>query len=105
MGARCKLLDKNKEYVRHSSGNDEEFTIFDALLESMIKQKEKKSSFHRLKNTIVSSKKLININLSLRDKPKTSGNKKNNFKKALCKNQNRTIYDDLSENIFNQKEK
>ena len=103
MGARCKLLDKNKEYVRHSSGNDDEFTIFDALLESMIKQKEKKSSLHRLKNTIISSKKLININLNIRDKPKSFENKKNNFKKALCNNQDHTIYDDLSENIFNQK--
>ena len=105
MGARCKLLENTKEYVRHSSGNDEEFTIFDALLESMIKQKEKKSSLHRLKNTIISSKKLININLSLGDKPKPFGNKKNRFKNALCSSQDYTIYDDLSENMFNSKEK
>ena len=103
MGARCKLLEKNREYIRHSSGNDEEFTIFDALLESMIKKEQKKSSLHRLLKVIGSTRKLININSSSQGKFKVFRNKKNYFKNTLCKNQDFTIYDILSENMIKQK--
>jgi len=39
--------DKNR-FVRHSSGNAKEFTIFDALLESLVKHEGKESRFRRL---------------------------------------------------------
>lgn len=42
-------MEKNKDrFVRHSSGNDKEFTIFDALLESLVKNEGKESAFRRL---------------------------------------------------------
>jgi len=43
-------LEKKNEskVVRHSSGNDKEFTIFDAILESLIKKEEKEPVFRRL---------------------------------------------------------
>ena len=37
-----------RKVVRHSSGNDKEFTIFDAILESSIKKEEKEPIFRRL---------------------------------------------------------
>lgn len=37
-----------KNFVRHSSGNDKDYTIFDALLENLNKQKDKETSFNRL---------------------------------------------------------
>ena len=40
---------KNKsKFIRHSSGNTDEFTIFDALLESLIKKEDKEPRFRRL---------------------------------------------------------
>jgi hypothetical protein len=43
------LEKKNKsKFVRHSSGNDNEFTIFDALLESLTKKEDKEPTFRRL---------------------------------------------------------
>ena len=43
-------MEKKNEskVVRHSSGNDKKFTIFDAILESLIKKEEKESIFRRL---------------------------------------------------------
>ena len=43
-------MEKKNEskVVRHSSGNDKEFTIFDAILESLIKKEEKEPVFRRL---------------------------------------------------------
>ena len=43
-------MEKKNEskVVRHSSGNDKEFTIFDAILESLIKKEEKEPKFRRL---------------------------------------------------------
>lgn len=103
LGKRCKLLEKNREYVRHSSGNDEEFTIFDALLESMIKKEQRKSKLHRLLNAIGSTRKLINLNSSSQRKFRVFKNKKKHFKNTLCNNQDFTIYDILSKNIIKQK--
>jgi hypothetical protein len=39
--------DENK-FIRHSSGNDKDYTIFDALLENLNKQKDKEPFFKRL---------------------------------------------------------
>ena len=46
----CRFLEKEKKnkFVRHSSGNDKEFTIFDALLECVIKKEEKQPLIRRL---------------------------------------------------------
>ena len=43
-------MEKKNEskVVRHSSGNDKEFTIFDAILESLINKEEKEPIFRRL---------------------------------------------------------
>ena len=37
-----------KNFVRHSSGSDKDYTIFDALLENLNKQKDKETLFNRL---------------------------------------------------------
>ena len=39
--------DENS-FVRHHSGNDRDYTIFDALLESLINKEQQESSFSRL---------------------------------------------------------
>ena len=41
-----------KKYVRFPTGNDKEYTIFDALLENLNKQKNKEPSLHRLMKQI-----------------------------------------------------
>ena len=41
-----------KTFVRHSSGNDKDYTIFDALLENLNKQKDEEPSFKRLLNQL-----------------------------------------------------
>ena len=42
------MENKRSKRVRHSSGIDKEFTIFDALLESLIKKEKKESKSGRL---------------------------------------------------------
>jgi len=61
------LLGKKEEnrFVRHPSGNDKDYTIFDALLENLNKNKDKEPSFHRLLNQLRSPWNLAIIVLSL----------------------------------------
>ncbi|MEJ2272479.1 MAG: hypothetical protein P8X91_08400 [Candidatus Bathyarchaeota archaeon] len=40
------------KFVRHSSGTDKDYTIFDALLENLNKQKDKEPSFNRILNQL-----------------------------------------------------
>lgn len=56
--------DENR-LVRHPSGNDRDYTIFDALLENLNKNKDKEPSFHRLLNQLQSPWNLTIIILSL----------------------------------------
>ena len=56
---------KNKrKYVRYSSGNDKEFTIFDALLETLIKKEKKESlTFHCLLKQLCSPWNIATLSL------------------------------------------
>ena len=56
--------DENN-FVRHSSGNDKDYTIFDALLENLNKQKDKESSFNRIFNQLRSPWNLSILILTL----------------------------------------
>ncbi len=56
--------DKDR-FVRHSSGNDKEFTIFDALLESLVKKEGKESAFCRLKRQLRSPWNIATLSLIL----------------------------------------
>ena len=48
-------MEKNRsELVKHSSGINKEFTIFDALLECLIKKEKKEHRFHSLLKHITS---------------------------------------------------
>jgi hypothetical protein len=62
---RCRDLEKRKktEPVRHSSGNDKDFTIFDAVLESLIKKETQKGWFHRFLNQLRSPRNIITLSL------------------------------------------
>lgn len=66
-GLGCHLLGKKDEnrFVRHPSGNDRDYTIFDALLENLNKNKDKEPSFHRFLNQLRSPWNLTIIVLSL----------------------------------------
>lgn len=56
--------DENK-FVRHSSGNDKDYTIFDALLENLNKQKDREPSFNRFLNQLRASWNLSILILTL----------------------------------------
>lgn len=43
--------DQNN-FIRHSSGSDKDYTIFDALLENLNKQKDKAPFFNRIYNQL-----------------------------------------------------
>jgi hypothetical protein len=58
------LEKKDKDrFVRHSSGNDKEFTIFDALLESLVKKEGKESAFRRLTRQLRSPWNIATLSL------------------------------------------
>ena len=61
------MLGKKDERrpVRHPSGNDRDYTIFNALLENLNKQKNKESSFNRLLNHLRSPWNLTIILLTV----------------------------------------
>ena len=56
---------KTSKFIRHPSGNDKEFTIFDALLESLIKKEEKEPTFRRLLKQIRSPWNIATLSLIL----------------------------------------
>ena len=67
VGLGCRLLGKKDEnkFVRHPSGNDKDYTIFDALLENMNNNKNTEPSIHHLLNQIRSPWNLTIFSLTL----------------------------------------
>ena len=60
----CNLLEKkDRKLVRHSSGCDQDYTIFDALLENMIAQQDKESLFRHLFSILSSPLNLVVLSL------------------------------------------
>jgi hypothetical protein len=57
------LKNKKERIVRHTSGNDKEFTIFNALLDSMIKKENKESNYNRFFNHIRSPWNFLGLSL------------------------------------------
>ena len=104
--ARCRSLENKKKLVRHTSGNNEEYTIFDALFESMIKQKEKKSSVHRFLDAICSPWNLIILRVSSLGAWYSSlGKRKKTVRYTSINEEEFVILDSLLEGMIDQKEK
>ena len=57
------LKHKKGRIIRHTSGNDKEFTIFDALLDSMIQKEKQESKFSRFLNHIRSPWNFVGLSL------------------------------------------
>jgi hypothetical protein len=57
-------LDKKKrQIIKHPSGNDKDYTIFDALLESLINKEQKESTLRRLLKYITSPWNIVFLSL------------------------------------------
>ena len=57
------MTNKKGRIVRNTTGNDKEFTIFDALLDSMIQKEDKESKFSRFLKHVRSPWNVVGLSL------------------------------------------
>ena len=55
------MKEKKRPPIRHSSGNDKDYTIFDAVLENLIKKDQKDSARDRLLRYVCSPLNVVSL--------------------------------------------